>query len=105
MNYDARRRVIDKALALIKDGSFVAVPAEDYFSGNTDDWCFGRHMQTSRDIPINEYAAAFNAISARPEVHSVWVSINEVPDDSDPMEQDEWPSSHQVFIITSSTST
>jgi hypothetical protein len=42
MDRDARRRLIDTALSLIRSGSLVAVPAEDYFAGNTDDGSFGR---------------------------------------------------------------
>ena len=100
MDRDVRQRLIETALALIQTGSLAAVPAEDYFAGNSDDQSFGRHMQTSRDIPVAEYAAAFRAIAARPDVHSVWVAINELPDDSDPQERDMWPTAHQVFVIT-----
>jgi hypothetical protein len=101
MDRDARQRLIDRAWSLIERGSLVAVPMEEFFAGNTDDWSFGRHMQTSRAIPIAEYAAGFRAIRARPDVQEVYVELNEVPDDSDPQEQEMWPSAFVVFVITS----
>lgn len=101
MNFDARRRLIDSALSLIESGAIVAVPADDYFRGTTDDESFGSHMQTSRDIPIAEYAAAFRAVASRPDVHSVWVEIHELPDDSFPEERDIWPQAFKAFVITS----
>jgi hypothetical protein len=101
MDRDTRKRLIDKALALMDSGSVVAVPADEYFAGNTDDWSFGRHMQTSRDIPVAEYAAAFRAIGARPDVEAVYVQVHEVPDDEDPEERAMWPSAFVVFVLTS----
>jgi hypothetical protein len=101
MDRSARRRLIDNALELIQSGSLVAVPAEDYFDGNTDDRSFGRGMQTSRDIAVAEYAEAFRAIAARPDVHSVWIAIHDVLDDSRPEDREMWPKAHQAFVITS----
>ena len=101
MDRDARKRLIDKALTLIEGGALVAVPAEEYFAGNTDEMSFGRHVQTSRDIPVAEYAAAFRMIAARPDVSAVYVQIHEVPDDDDPEEREMWPSAFVIFVITS----
>ncbi len=103
MDRDARKRLIDKALALIDSGSLVAVPAEEFFAGNTDDCSVGRHMQAARDISVTEYAAALRAIAARPDVGAVYVEVREVPDDEDPEERDLWPSAFVVFIITSAS--
>ena len=101
MDRDARKRLIDKALSLIDSASLVAVPAEEFFAGNTDDWSFGRHMQTSRDIPVAQYAGVFRSVAARPDVQAVYVQVHEVPDDEDPEERDMWPSAFVVFVITS----
>jgi hypothetical protein len=104
MDRGARQRLIDRASSLFDNGFLAAVPAEDFFVGNTDDGSFGRHMQTSRDIPVIEYAAGFREIAARPEVRGVWVKVHELPDDADPVEREMWPSAFVVFVITSATS-
>jgi hypothetical protein len=103
VDWDARQRLIDKALSLIESGSLVAVPMEDFFAGNDDDRSFGRHIQTSRDIPVAEYAELFRAVRARPDVHEVYVQVHEVPEDVDPEERMMWPSAFVVFIITSAS--
>jgi hypothetical protein len=45
MDREKRRELIDKVLSLFESGSLAAVPMEQFFAGNTDDWSFGRHMQ------------------------------------------------------------
>jgi hypothetical protein len=101
MDRNARKRLIDKTLSLFDSGSLVAVPAEEFFIGNHDDWSFGRHMQISRNIPLAEYAAAFRAIAARSDVKAVYVQIHEVPDDEEVEEREMWPSAFVIFVITS----
>jgi hypothetical protein len=101
MNWVARKRLIDTALMLIESDTLPAVPMDEFFSGNTDDSSFGRHMQTSRDIPIAEYAEVFRSIQARPDVQGVYVKVHEVPDDADSSEREMWPSAFVVFILTS----
>ncbi len=101
MDREARKRLIDKAMSLIASDSIVAVPAEEFFAGNTDDGSFGRHIQTSRHIPVAEYAAACRSIAARPDVAGVYVKVHELPDDDDPEERDMWPSAFMLWVITS----
>lgn len=106
MDVEARQRLIQKALAMFNEGAtLVAVPMEEFFTGNTDDGSFGRHMQTSRDIPIAEYAQGFRSIRARPQVQEIYVQVHEVPDDTDPVERTLWPSAFVIFIITTATDT
>jgi hypothetical protein len=105
MDRQARRLLITKVLTLFETGALVAVPMDQFFIGNTDDWSFGRHMQTSRHIPISEYAEVFRLIRARPNVEEVYVKIHEAPDDSDLVEREMWPSAFVVFVITSASAT
>jgi hypothetical protein len=44
MDREPRQRLMDYAISLIESGSLPAVPLEEFFAGNTDDWSFGRHM-------------------------------------------------------------
>ncbi len=96
-----------RQIALKKPSQFPACadsccrPAEEFFAGNADNGSFGRHMQTARHIPVAEYAAAFRAIAAWPDVAGVYVRVHEVPDDEDRVEREMWPSAFVVFIITS----
>ena len=105
MDKEARKRLIDKALAIFDTNTLAAVPMVEFFMGNTDDWSFGRHIQTSRDIPITEYAEVFRSVRARLDVHEIYVKLHEIPDDSDPQEREMWPSGFVVFVITSASET
>lgn len=105
MDMTARLRLIDKVCAMYDEGNtLVAVPMVDFFVGNTDDMSFGRHMQTSREIPIMEYAQRLRSIRERPDVEEIYVKVHEIPDDSDPVEKTMWPSAFVLFIITSAPS-
>ncbi len=103
MDLDARKRLLEKALAMIADNMLVAAPMEKFFNGNTDDGAFGRRMQTSREIAVAEYAEGLRAVRTRPEVHEVYVELREIPDDSEAEEQQMWPSGFVLFVITSAT--
>jgi hypothetical protein len=105
MDRNARQRLIDRVLRMYDSNVLPAVPMEEFFTGNTDDWSVGRHMQTSREIPIAEYAAVFRTVRARPDVHEVYIWVNELPDDSDPDERETWPQAHVAFVITSAAAT
>jgi hypothetical protein len=65
MDREARKRLVDQALSRIDGNSIVAVPAEEFLAGNTDDGSFGRHMETARHIPVAEYAAEPGRPSAK----------------------------------------
>ncbi len=101
MDREARTRVIDEAMSMFDRGALAAVPANEYFTGNTHDGSFGRGMTSRGEIPVIEYARAFAAIAARPEVHAVYVKIHELPDDDDEDEREMWPSAFVVFVLTS----
>jgi hypothetical protein len=71
MDRYARKRLIGRVMTLIESDTLAAVPMDELFAGNADDGSFGRHIQTSRDIPITEYAEVFRSVRARPNAHEV----------------------------------
>jgi hypothetical protein len=101
MDMERRQRLIDKTMALIEDSALPAVSMDEFFEGNTYDPSMGRGIQTARDIPISEYHQVFRSIRDRPDVHEVFIVINQLPDDEFPEDRNRWPQAHIVNIITS----
>ena len=100
MDYGARKQVVTQVLTLLDAGDMLpSVPLDDYLSGNTDDASLGKGM--ARDFNLNDYADSLRALAARPEVTEIWVEVHELPDVSEPADDDMWAQAFKVHVVTS----
>ena len=102
MDVDARRRLVEKALAIIDDGNtLLVVSLEEFFVGNTDEASIGVNLVPEQHIGLNGYRRVLESIHERPDVQDVFLELTEIPDLDEPADDGIWPTACVAFIVTS----
>jgi hypothetical protein len=104
MDTDARRRLIEKALAMLEEGSTLSVVSlEDFFEGNTDEESIGVNLPKEKHIGLAGFQRTLTSIGERPDVQGVFLELTEIPDPDDEADADIWPTACVAFVVTSAS--
>jgi hypothetical protein len=102
MDADARRRLIEKALTMLEEGSTIpAVSLCDFFEGNSDEASIGVNLSEEKHIGLAGFRRVLSDIAERPDVQGVFLELTEVPDPDDEADADIWPTACVAFVVTS----
>ena len=102
MDSDARRRLIENALAMLEEGSTLpAVSLEEFFEGNTDEASIGVNLPEEKHIGLAGFQRALSAIRERPDVQGVFLELTEIPEPDEQADADIWPTACVAFVVTS----
>jgi hypothetical protein len=102
-----RNTVIAKIMAqydLDSDSAVLPVVSiEDFFEHNWDENSLAPNIAGDGRPPLSECYRILREIKQRPNVQDVLVAIHECPFADEPEDEDIWPDSDTVYIITSAT--
>lgn len=102
MNRSLRRRLIDKACAILDEGwTLLAVSLDDFFEGNTDERSIGVNLLNEQHIGLASFRRVLTEIRSRPEVQDVLLELSDIPDPDEELDADEWPTACVAFVVTS----
>jgi hypothetical protein len=102
MDPNARRRLIEKTLAMLEEGSALpAVSLEDFFEGNTDEASIGVNLSKENHIGLAGFRRTLSDIRERPDVQGVFVEVTEIPEPDEKADADIWPTACVAFVVTS----
>ena len=102
MELDAKRRLIEKATAILEEGStLLAVPMDDFFDGNADRQSIGVNVPADQHIGLAGFRRVLSGIRERPDVQGVFLELTEVPEPDDEEDADIWPTACVAFVVTS----
>ncbi len=104
MALDARRKLIQKMVALRNEGSLQpTITLDDFFNGNTDERSIGVNLSDIDHIGLDGFRHVFLAIRDRPEVQEVLLGLHglEIPEFDDDANGQSWPIACAAFVITS----
>ena len=102
MDPNARRRLIEKTLAMLEEGSTLpAVSLEDFFEGNTDEASIGVNLPKENHIGLAGFQRTCWAIRERPDVQSVFLELTEIPEPDEEADAQIWPTACVAFVVTS----
>jgi hypothetical protein len=102
MANNLRRRLIEKAIAILDEGStLLAVGIDDFFEGNTDEQCIAVNVLFGNAVGLAGIRRLLTDILDRPEVQDVFIELTEIPDPDEGLDEGIWPSAFAVFIVTS----
>lgn len=101
MDVEARRRLVEKALAIIEDGNtLLAVSLDEFFEGNSDEASIGVNLVPEQHVGLSGYRRALESIRRRPDVQDVFLELTEIPDLNEPADDVIWPTACVAFIVT-----
>jgi hypothetical protein len=102
MDSDARRSLIQRAAAMLDEGTTLpAVSLDDFFNGNTDEQSIGVNLSADQYIGLDGFRRVLYGIRERPDVQDVCLEVTEVPDPDDEEDADIWPTASVAFVVTS----
>ncbi|TWT98288.1 hypothetical protein [Stieleria varia] len=102
-----RNSVIAKIMAQYDADSDTAVlpvvSIEDFFEHNWDESSLAPNIAGSGRPPLAECYRILREIRERPTVQDVLIAIHESPYADEPEDEDIWPDSDTIYVLTSAT--
>ncbi|HZP65840.1 MAG TPA: hypothetical protein VFB32_05985, partial [Rudaea sp.] len=95
-----RKRLIAK-IEKLRDKGEPLVTVHDFFDGNQDSHSLGANAADGARPSLEACHKILAEIDARENVQAVLVAIDETPDPSEPSDDELWPSSDMIYILTS----
>jgi len=92
---------VDEQYDDLDEDALPVATLEEYFEGNWDEQSFAPAVADEGRPPLADCYQLLQDIREYPEVQDVLVTINEVPDLDEPDEDEIWPVSEAVYVLTS----
>lgn len=103
----ARNRLIAKIMKQYSEGAggdiLPVVSLEDFFESNLDENSLAPNQANDGRPPLNDCYRTLREIRSRVDVQDVLVAIHESPEAEEPLDEDIWPSSVTVYVLSSAS--